>query len=154
MQPVIGEFSVREVSLEETRELQARLLRLPWDCRRDQCLSGMATIATKSAKGVGELAGMVVDLLGLKRPGALFVGMRRNQTVQDRLIQEYRLRKVYGIKLATDTRTALDDSTSISEDSKVGIISRSITDRETKRTTALAEDRDNGAKQAGKDAKK
>jgi hypothetical protein len=152
MQPVIGELPVHEVSLEETRERQAKLLRLPWDCRRDQWLSGMATMAIKSAKGVGGLAGMVVDLLGLKSPGALFVG--RNQTVQDRLIQEYRLQKVYGTKLATDTRTALDDNTSISEERKAGIISRSITDRRTKRTTALAEDRDYGAKQVGKDAKK
>jgi hypothetical protein len=181
MQPVIGELPVHEVSLEETRERQAKLLRLPWDCRRDlfraaaigllprtlaACLipefdtsktqlmpadqwpSGMATMATKSAKGVGGLAGMVVDLLGLKSSGALFVGVHRNQTVQDHL------QRVYGTKLATDARTALDDNTSISEDRKVGIISINITDRETKRTTGLAEDRDYGAKPAGKDAKK
>jgi hypothetical protein len=154
MQPVIGEVPVREVSLEETRERQAKLLRLPWDCRRDQWSSDMAMMATKSAKGVGGLAGMAVDLLGLKSSGALFVGVLRKQTVQDRLIEEYRLQKVYGIELATDTRTALDDNTSISEDRKVGIISRSITDRKTKRTTALAEDRDYGAKQAYKDAEK
>ena len=154
MQRVIGALPVHEVSLEETRERQAKLLRLPWDCRRDQWSSGIEMMGTKSTKGVGGLAGMVVDLLGLKSPGALFVDVRRNQTARDRLIQEYRLQKVYGTKLATDTRTALDDNTSISEDRKVGIISRSITDRETKRTTALAEDRDYGAKQVGKDAKK
>lgn len=154
MQTVIGELPVHEVSLEETRERQAKFLRLPWDCQRDQWLSGMATMATKSAKGVGGLVGMLVDLPGLKSPCALFVGVRRNQTVQDRLIQEYGLQKVYGTKLGTDTRTALDDNTSISEDRKVGIISISIIDRGTKRTKALAEDRDYGAKQAGKDAKK
>lgn len=154
MQPVIGELPVHEVSLEETRERQAKLLRLPWDCRRDQWSSDMAMMATKSAKGVGGLAGMAVDLLGLKSSGALFVGVHRNQTVQDRLIQGYGLQKVYGTKLATDARTALDDNTSISEHRKVGIISISIADRETKRITALTEDRDHGAKQAGKDVKK
>ena len=187
MQSVIGELPVHEVSLEETRNRQAKLLRSPWDCRRDlfraaaigllaatlaACLiprldtsktplmpadqwsSVMAMMATKSAKGVGGLAGMVVDLLGSKSSGALFAGVHRNQTVQDRLIHAYGLQKVYGTKLATDARTALDDNTSISEDRKVGAISISITDRQTKRTTALAEDRDYGAKQAGKDAKK
>jgi hypothetical protein len=185
MQPVIGELPVHEVSLEETPGRQAKLLRLPWDCRQDlfraaaigllaatlaacsipkfdtsktqlmsadQWSSGMAVMATKSAKAVGSLAGMVVDLLGLKSSGALFV--HRNQTVQDRLIQDYGLQKVYGTKLATDARTALDDNTSILEDGKVGVISISIADRETKRTAALAESRDYGAKQAGKDAKK
>ena len=92
---------------------------------------------------------MVVDLPGLKSPCALFVGVRRNQTVQECLIQEYGLQKVYGTKLGTDTRTALDDNTSISEDRKVGIISISIIDRGTKRTKALAEDRDYGAKTGG-----
>ena len=154
MRPVIGERAVHEVSLEETRERQAKLLRLPWDCRRDQWSSGMAMMPTKSAQGVRGLAGMVVDLLGLKSSGAHFVGVHRNQTVQDRLIQEYGLQKIYATKLATDARTALDDNTSISDDCKVGIISVSITDRETKRTTVLAEDRECGAKQAGKDAKK
>jgi hypothetical protein len=154
MQPVIGELPVHEVSLEETRGRQAKLLRLPSDCRRDQWSSGMAMIATKSAKGVGGLAGIVVDLLGLKSSDALFVGAHRNQTVQDRLIQEHGLERVYGTKLATDARTALDDNTSISEDRKVGIISISISERETKRTTALAEDRAYSAMQMGKDAKK
>jgi capsule polysaccharide export protein KpsE/RkpR len=175
IQPVIDELPVQEVSFEEARERQAKLLRLLWDCRRTlfrdaaigllastliafliprsytsttqlmppdtQSSSGMAMMAAMATKSVGNLAGMAGDLLGLKNSGALFVGVLRSETAQDRLIQQFGLQKVYGLygkKSITDARTKLDENTSISEDRKSGIISISVTDHDPNLATAIA----------------
>jgi uncharacterized protein involved in exopolysaccharide biosynthesis len=62
----------------------------------------------------------------------------RSQTSQDRLIQQFDLRKVYGKRLVVDARSRLDENTSISEDRKSGIITISVTDRSPQRAAALA----------------
>ncbi len=78
------------------------------------------------------------DLLGLKSSGALFVGILRSETSQDRLIQRFDLKKVYGMRLVMDARKRLDENTSILEDKKSGIITISVTDRNPQRAAALA----------------
>jgi capsule polysaccharide export protein KpsE/RkpR len=103
-----------------------------------QSASGMAMMAALAAKGGGGLAGVAGDLLGVKSSGALFIGVLRSETSQDRLIQEFGLQKVYGKKLVTDTRIKLDERTGISEDRKSGIIAISVTDHDPKRAAAIA----------------
>ena len=171
-QPVMGEVSLPEVSLEDSREWQADQLRLLWGHRRfffravaigllistlvaflipksytsttqlmppdPQSTSGMAMMAAMAAKAGGGLAGVAGDLLGLKTSGALFIGVLRSQTSQDRLIQQFDLRKVYGARLVIDARMRLDENTSISEDKKSGIITISVTDHSPQRAAALA----------------
>lgn len=104
-----------------------------------QSTSGMAMMAAMAAKAGGGLGSMAGDLLGMKSSGALFIGVLRSQTSQDRLIQQFDLRKVYGKRLVTDARTKLDENTSISEDRKSGIITISVTDRSPQRAAALAD---------------
>ena len=103
-----------------------------------QSSSGMATMAALAARGGAGLGSVAGDLLGLQSSGALFIGVLRSQTAQERLIQEFGLQKVYGKKLITDARTELDENTSISEDRKSGIISISVTDHDPKRAAAIA----------------
>ncbi len=103
-----------------------------------QSTSGMAMMAAMAAKGGGGLAGVAGDLLGLKSSGALFIGVLRSQTSQDRLIEQFDLRKVYGTRLVMDARRRLDENTSISEDRKSGIITISVTDHSPQRAAALA----------------
>jgi capsule polysaccharide export protein KpsE/RkpR len=103
-----------------------------------QSTSNMAMMAALATKAGGGLAGMAGDLLGLKTSGALFIGVLRSQTSQDRLIEQFDLRKVYGKRLVMDARTKLDENTSISEDKKSGIITISVTDRNPQRAAALA----------------
>ncbi|HKV63628.1 MAG TPA: GNVR domain-containing protein [Candidatus Acidoferrum sp.] len=173
--PVNGEAQLREVSLEEVRDRQARLLRLLWDSRRDlfrtatlalvastliaflipksytsiaelmppdtQSSSGLAMMAAMASKAGGGLGSMAGDLLGMKSSGALFIGVLRSQTAQERLVQDFGLQKVYGLygkTSITDARTKLDENTSISEDRKSGIISIGVTDRDKNRAAALA----------------
>src|SRR5579872_1723914 len=109
--------------------------RMPPD---NQSASGMAMMAALAAKGGSGLAGMAGDLLGIKSSGALFIGVLRSETSQDRLIQEFGLQKAYGAKLITDARKKLDENTAISEDRKSGIISIGVTDHDPKRAAAIA----------------
>ena len=98
-------------------------------------MAGMAGMAAKTGGGLGAMAG---DLLGIKSSGALFVGVLRSQTAQERLVEKFDLRKVYGKRLFIDARTKLDENTSISEDRKSGIIAVSVTDHNAQRAAAIA----------------
>src|SRR5712692_2890998 len=103
-----------------------------------QSTSGMAMMAAMAAKGAGGLGAVAGDLLGLKSSGALFIGVLRSQTSEDRLIQQFGLRRVYGKRLVVDARMKLDENTSISEDRKSGIITISVTDHSPQRAAAIA----------------
>jgi uncharacterized protein involved in exopolysaccharide biosynthesis len=103
-----------------------------------QSTSGMAMMAAMAAKAGGGLAGVAGDLLGLKSSGALFIGVLRSETSQDRLVQQFDLGKVYGTGFVIDARKRLDENTSISEDKKSGIITISVTDHSPQRAAALA----------------
>ena len=111
---------------------------MPPDTQSSSGLAMMAAMASKVGGGLGSVAG---DLLGMKSSGALFIGVLRSQTAQDRIVQEFDLQRAYaliGKKSITDTRTQLDENTSISEDRKSGIISIGVTDRDPKRAAAIA----------------
>jgi uncharacterized protein involved in exopolysaccharide biosynthesis len=103
-----------------------------------QSTSGMAMMAAMAAKAGGGLAGVAGNLLGLKSSGALFIGVLRSETSQDRLIEQFDLRKVYGTRLVIDARKRLDENTSISEDRMSGIVTISVTDHSAQRAAALA----------------
>jgi len=103
-----------------------------------QSVSGMAMMAAFAARGSSPLGSVASDLLGLKSSGALFIGVLRSESAQDHLVQKFDLRKVYGRRLVSDARLALDGNTLITEDRKSGIISISVTDRSPQRAAALA----------------
>lgn len=100
--------------------------------------SSMAMMAATLAKGAGALSSVAGDLLTLKSSGAMFVGVLRSQTVQDRLVQQFDLKKVYGKKLGVDARQKLDENTFITEDRKSGIITINVTDHSKTLAAALA----------------
>jgi uncharacterized protein involved in exopolysaccharide biosynthesis len=100
--------------------------------------SGLAMLATMATAKAGPYAGMAGDLLGLKSSGALFIGILRSETAQDRIIHDFNLQKVYGTRLLADAREKLDQNTTISEDRKSGILTISVTDHDPKRAAAIA----------------
>jgi len=111
----------------------------------NQSGSGLAMIAALTAKAGGGggggsgLGGLAGDLLGMKSSGALFVGVLGSRTVEDRLVERFQLRKVYGEKLEEDARKKLAENTALSEDRKSGIISITATDHDPKRAAAIAQ---------------
>lgn len=102
-----------------------------------QSSSGLAMMAGFVAKGGSGLGSAASDLLGMKSTGALFIGVLRSQTSQDRLIQQFDLKRVYGTSLVMDARMKLDQNTSVSEERKSGIITISVADHDPQRAAAL-----------------
>jgi len=96
----------------------------------------MAALAAKTGSGLGAVAG---DLLGVKSSGALFIGILRSRTIEDRLIERFDLKKVYWVRLEEAARQKLAEKTSISEDRKSGIITITVTDGDPKRAAAIAQ---------------
>ncbi len=99
--------------------------------------SGLAIMAALTGQMRG-LAPLADNVLGGKSSGALFVGVLRSRTVQDRLIDHFDLKKVYRARLTEDARRRLADHTSVYEDFKSGIITITVTDHSPQRAAALA----------------
>jgi uncharacterized protein involved in exopolysaccharide biosynthesis len=108
---------------------------MPPDSQSSTALAMMTALVGKSGAG---LAGLTGDLLGLKSSGAVFIGVLRSETSQDRIIQQFDLRKIYGMRLTTDARKKLDKNTEILEDRKSGIITISVTDHNPQLAAAIA----------------
>ena len=87
----------------------------------------------------GGLGGMASELLGLKSTSDLLVGVLSSRTVEDKLIQKFDLRKVYGCRRMEDARKALAANTEISVDRKSQIITISVTDKSPQRAAAMAQ---------------
>ena len=110
---------------------------MPPDSLSNSGLGMMAAFAGRAgADGIGGLAG---DLLGVKSSGALFVGILGSQTVQDALIDEFHLKKVYHDSKIEDARKDLAEHTDVSEDRKSGIVTIAVTDHDAKRAAAMAQ---------------
>ena len=90
---------------------------------------------------LGQLAPLsglaAADELGLKNPADLFIAMLKSRTIEDRLVDRFDLRKVYGSKRYQDARKELASRSEIIAD-KGGLISIAVTDRDPARSTQLA----------------
>jgi capsule polysaccharide export protein KpsE/RkpR len=104
----------------------------------DQSGRGLAMISALTGKAGAGMAGIAGDLLGLKTTGALFVGILGSRSVQDKLIGEFDLQKVYHDSHLENARLDLTKHTAILEDRKSGIITVTVTDRSAQRARAMA----------------
>jgi capsule polysaccharide export protein KpsE/RkpR len=86
----------------------------------------------------GGLAALASNLLGLKNSSAIFIGIMRSYTVQERIVDRFDLQKVYGRKFKEEACKELEDNTGLSEDRKSGIISIEVTDKDPNRAAAIA----------------
>ena len=97
----------------------------------------MAAAAMSGA--AGGLGGIAGDLLGLKSTSDVFVGILGSRTVQDKLIQQFDLKKLYGDRRMEDARNDLANHTGISVDRKSQIITITVTDKSPQRAAAMAQ---------------
>src|SRR5882762_8237270 len=105
----------------------------------NQSTSGLAAAAA-AMSGVGAgLGGAASDLLGLKSTSDIFVGILTSRTIQDKLIQQFDLKKLYWDRRMEDARRDLAQHTGISVDRKSQIIAISVTDHDPKRAAAMAQ---------------
>ncbi|MBZ5526592.1 MAG: lipopolysaccharide biosynthesis protein [Acidobacteriia bacterium] len=118
------------------KQYQASTQLMPPDSQSGSGMAMLAALSAKTGNGLGAFAG---DLLGVKSSGALFIGILRSRTVEDRLIERFNLKKVYSDRLEEDARKKLAENTSIAEDRKSGIITLTVTDRDARRSAAIAQ---------------
>ena len=103
--------------------------------------SGMAMMAALAGKGggLGGLSSLAGDLLGVGGgSGALFADMLGGATVQDRLIERFDLRRVYGVKYWQDARKELARRSSVSVDRKSSVLTITVMDRDPQRAQQMA----------------
>lgn len=109
----------------------------------NQSASGLATaLAAMSGGAGGALGGIAGDFLGLtggKDTSEMFVGILESRTVEDKLIQQFELQKLYHDRRMADARKELADRTSISVDRKSQIITIGVTDHDPKRAAAMGQ---------------
>jgi capsule polysaccharide export protein KpsE/RkpR len=104
----------------------------------DQSNSASAMLGALTAKGGDVIGAAAGDALGLRTSGATVVGVLNSRTVQDDLINQFDLRKVYSERRYDDARKVLQQRTDIAEDKKSGIIMISVQDRDAQRSARLA----------------
>jgi capsule polysaccharide export protein KpsE/RkpR len=110
---------------------------MPPDSQSGAGMSMLAALAGKTgAVGTG-LASYTGSLLGATNTGDLFIGILGSRTVQNRIVDRFDLKRVYGVRLEEDARKGLTAQTSISADRKSGIISITVTDRDPNRAAAI-----------------
>ena len=100
--------------------------------------AGTAMLSALSGRA-NSLGGVASDLLGTKDSGALFVGILGSRTVQDRLIEQFELQRLYRSAKIEDARLSLAAHTAVGEDRKSGIISITVTDHDPRRAAAMAQ---------------
>lgn len=134
------------------RRYQSKTRLMPPDQQSGSGLAALAALAGRagasssggSGGGVGAAVGgslgsVAGDLLGLKSSGALFVDMLGGPTIQDKVIQKFDLRKLYGVRYLEDARKDLAKETEIKEDRKSGVITILVTDRDPRRAQQMAQ---------------
>jgi capsule polysaccharide export protein KpsE/RkpR len=109
---------------------------MPPDKKASSGLAMAAAAMSGAAGGLGELAG---DLLGNSSTTDVSVGVLGSRTVQDNLVRQFELQKVYSTARMESARKQLAERTSIVVDRKSQIISITVTDRSPQRAAALAQ---------------
>lgn len=118
------------------KQFQSTTLLMPPD---GQSTTGMAMLSALTAKGGSGLGALAGDFLGVQGSGDLFIGILRSRTLQDRLVQRFDLKRVYGTALDEDARKQLNESSWIGQDRKSGILTIAVTDQDPKRAAAIAQ---------------
>src|SRR5260370_20392953 len=100
---------------------------------------GLAVAAAALSGGAGGMGSIATGMLGLKSTSDIFVGILSSRTVQDKLIQQFDLKKLYGDRRMEDARKDLGQRTGISVDRKSQIIMLTVSDHDPKRAAAIGE---------------
>ena len=132
---VVGGLASLGLALLIPARYEATAQLMPPEGQSGAGLTALSALAGR-AEGLGGFAG---DLLGIKNSGALFVGILGSRTVQDRLIEEFNLRKQYHATRMEDARAALVAHSRVAEDHKSGILAITVTDGDPQRAAALAQ---------------
>lgn len=97
-----------------------------------------SSLAAAMLGQLGGLAGAASSIAGLKNPSDLYIGMLTSRTIEDRLIERFKLKERYEAKTMDDARKTLDSISKIDSGKKDGLISISVDDEDPKFAAELA----------------
>ena len=100
---------------------------------------GLAMAVAALSGGAGGLGSIAGEMLGVKSTSDIFVGILSSRTVQDKLIQQFDLKKLYRDRRMEDARRDLAEHTGMSVDRKSQIITITVTDHDAKRAAAMSQ---------------
>jgi tyrosine-protein kinase Etk/Wzc len=103
-----------------------------------QLLDSLGGGVTPGAAGSGGLGGLSASLLGLSSPADIFVGIMRSDTIADRIIARFNLRKLYNSKDIESTRNSLMRHVKIDVLRTSSLIIIGVTDKDPKRAAEMA----------------
>jgi uncharacterized protein involved in exopolysaccharide biosynthesis len=105
-------------------------------------VANLALLSSFAGGGSGGTAGTATniasDLLGMKSSAALFVAILESRTVQDGIIKNLDLQKVYSVGTYYKARKILSKRSEISEIRKSGSVSITVWDKDPRRAAAIA----------------
>jgi uncharacterized protein involved in exopolysaccharide biosynthesis len=104
----------------------------------EQSPMSLLSAVTGGGNSPSSAAELGASLVGIRSSSAVFLGVLRSATVEDRIINRFQLKPVYRARTMADARRALENKTSVSEDRRSGIIAVSVTDTDPKRASAMA----------------
>jgi hypothetical protein len=93
-----------------------------------------AASALQSLGALGGLAGAA----GIKSPADQYVALMQTNTVEDRLIERFKLMEVYKAEFKADARRALEQNTRISAGKKDGLLTIEFDDKSPQRAAEVA----------------
>lgn len=84
------------------------------------------------------MGGVAADLLGKGTPADMYVGMLSSETISDKIIDRFKLMKLYDLQYRVDTYKLLHQKVDFSVGKKDGIISISVEDKNPKLAAKIA----------------
>lgn len=94
--------------------------------------------AVAALQNLGALAGAAGAAAGVKSPSDQYVALLQSTTVEDRLIERFKLMDVYEEKYRSEARKELEKNTRISAGKKDNLITIEVDDRDPQRAADLA----------------
>ena len=105
----------------------------------NQSNSSIAMAASMAASGgAGGFGQITSDLLGLRSTSDVFVGILSSRTVENQIIEQFDLKRAYGVRYMANARLNLEKHVNISVDRKTQIMTISVTDHSPERAAAIA----------------
>lgn len=97
-----------------------------------------SSIAAAVTAQLGALANVAGGALGIKNPADQYVALLKSRTVYDAMVEQFKLRELYGQKYAEDARKEFEARSKVTAGLKDGVITIEVDDHDPKRAAEMA----------------
>ena len=126
---LFGSISIA-VSLWMTPIFTAKMVFLPPQQQQSSAASALANL--------GAVAGLAGASIGVKSPDEMYVEFLKSESLQNSLIEKFKLKDRYETKTLLDTRKSLEGNVKVTSDKKSGLITVEVDDKDPQFAANLA----------------